>query len=639
MEIFDNKQVGDFYWAYADILRSVGLKESIYDERILAFMALKLLIDNKKLNFNFIYKDKYGHFLDVPFGINNKEDIFLLENGKINYQLTFENIINEIFKFDNTLYFIKKSNDLLDFQKFNLEKYNVESELEIIKNNNVFDFKKYIYELPEHKFLAVLDIYNNLANFENYPRYKYKNLYEDTITRMKKLAGSLTGQHFTQTCIINLMTKIGISNFNDNDKFVIYDPTCGVGSMLYDAAFYASSTIFNKLDGQQESFYLLGQEVNGPTWFLAKVFAEISGFDNFIAFGNTLTEPVLPLYLKDRSVDFVIANPPFGVDWKTDKTKVENILQQGLQDENKEVFYTVTKLNNKNEKIIVTPKISDGQWLFFMHIAKALESNKNCKALILSSTSLLSNGKSTSDDAIIRKNFIENGLVEAIIEQPESMFTNTDIRTHIWVLDKNEKNKNKIQIIKIDNDFVNNLFKNKKGKVLREIKVLSDRSINQIEKQKNGYNKQNIEEIYNIYTKKQNLNLFSKIIDHFNEDYSVLFDEHLNFYFKKENIFNDLDVIRKTEIGLSKVYINKTIKCQQKLIDDVIKSINGEIYIKDEYFSTFELFYKELFSALDEKNFQEINDKFLQEYVKLNEVVDKKIKETILEFWKITGVK
>ena len=90
--------VGDFYWEYADkILRGLGVKESVYDERVLAFMSLKMLVDNKSLNFNFDYENKF----------NAKKEHLVFKGKELNLRETFLNIIKNIKEYDNTKYFIK----------------------------------------------------------------------------------------------------------------------------------------------------------------------------------------------------------------------------------------------------------------------------------------------------------------------------------------------------------------------------------------------------------------------------------------------------------------------------------------------------------------------------------------------------
>jgi len=610
-------KIGDFYWDYADIMRALGIKEGVYDERILGFMALKLLVDNNKVSFNFNYKtnnEDKNLKQETPFNCK-KEHIFFNQDKTINYSETFKTIIKNIKDYDNTKHFMKKDNIKKDEQwkLWNLNKYNVDSEIEIINNPNVFTFDKYIEELnSDEKFLAVLNIYINKANFIDYPTYKYKDLYEKTLIRMKKLSGSLTGQHFTQNCIIDFMTEIGVKHINKNKKeIVFFDPTCGVGSMLYESAYYASKTIFKQIDEKLlNKFLLLGQEINGPTWFLAKVFCEISGFKNFIAWGNTLTEPFISEY--NGNIDFIIANPPFGMDWKTEEKTIkkiieDNVIREEIKDDNDKVIDIKIIENNSPFKIFsknikewyVLPKISDGQYLFFMQILKLEETHKG-KALVISSTSPANNGKITSSEGIIRKGMIENGFVDTIFEQPNAMFTNTDIKTHIWVLNSLDKahikQKNKVQLIQLDNDKINNPFTTEDGKILKKIKLLYSDSNHKIDKQKNGYSSENIQNILKLYKNELNFPLFKKIINFENSDYLIDFNIFNEEYKKLEYECNILDV---NNIKIINEYFLKCILFDNGDIDlnnKINKFINKELFAEKEYFDKYEKLYFSIFN-------------------------------------------
>lgn len=424
----DSSKLGDFYWAYADILRGIGISASAYDQRILAFMSLKLLIDNDKLLFNFDYKNQFG-----------MNDVLYKKYSGADTKQTFTNIINDIDQLGiNLNYFVQEA------------KYNPDSNENIISYINhpkVFTFTAYIEELPLTYLEMVLDIYTYKANFSNYPKENYKDLYEVTISRMKSLAGDLSGQHFTQKSIIHLMCEIAIQQIKKNDFIAIYDPACGTGSMIMESAHY----FYNHLKNNAK-IEVYGQEYHGQTWLLAKIFLEITSLDgnrqgipNIVAYGNTLTSPAFTNAITNKnSFDFIIANPPFGVDWKHDYTDVSNNMLSTNSN-----FYVI-KENNK----LILPKKSDGQFLFMLHIIKLMleekKEGKRALAAIITSTSLLSNGSQKSAEAKIRNQIFNLGIIKSIVEQPQSMFTNTDISSHIWFLDSNY-NKS-IKILKTDNE-------------------------------------------------------------------------------------------------------------------------------------------------------------------------------------------
>ena len=430
LPLFENtrkKTLGDYYWAHADILRGIGIPPATYDQRILAFMAVKLLIDNGKLRFTLEYQEQ--------FGLSDTE--FAIYRGK-NTQATFRNIIQNLSNFGQNLdYFTQEA------------KYNPGEATDVlayVDHPKVFAFTSYIDELPNHYLEMVLDVYVEKADFTDYPKEQYKDLYEITVARMKKLAGDLTGQHFTQKSIIHLMCEVALREIKPTDRIAIYDPACGTGSMVMEAAYYFRGK------HQSTAIEVYGQEYSGQLWLLAKIFLEICAFDdtgkgihNTIAYGNTLTEPMFADGINgEDSFDFIIANPPFGVDWKQDYAAV--VKNMASEQPN----FLVVRDKNK----IVTPKKSDGQLLFMLHIIHLMlrerSRNKRAMAAIITSSTLVSTGSSTGAEAKIRRSIFSERLVSAVVEQPHAMFTNTDISSHVWFLDTQLSDT--IKVLKADNE-------------------------------------------------------------------------------------------------------------------------------------------------------------------------------------------
>lgn len=503
-----DKKLSDFYWAYADILRGIGINESMYDQRIMAFMALKLLIDNKKLLFTFDYNNKFGLSSKIYEKYEKKDT-----------KSTFLNIIQHIEEFGQNLNFFSQDSELNPDESTNILSY--------LNHFKTFELERYIQELPNHYLENVLDIYVEKAHFVDYPKEQYKDLYEKTISRMKKLSGDLTGQHFTQKSIIHLMCEYAIEDLekSNTDTLAIYDPTCGTGSMLMESAHYFDEKINLTEKGnrkrKQKEITVYGQEMHGQTWLLCKIFLEISGIDNKIAYGNTLTNPAFDKINGDNSFDFIIANPPFGVDWKHDYDEVIKNMQLG----EKSNFYVIK--DEKTQKI-VAPKKSDGQYLFMQHIIKLLEvskqNKKHAKAAVISSTGLVTSGKESSSEGIIRKNIFKNGWIDVLLEQPKEMFSNTDISTLIWFLDseKTKKNSNQTYLLKVDNSYINEHFKNKKLKVLYITAQIKK------DKQKNSYSDKNISVLSSMFKNKTLFELFGKV-KNFKDVYTINFENE--FYF------------------------------------------------------------------------------------------------------------
>jgi len=459
------KELKDYYWAYADILRDIGINESTYDQRIMAFMALKLLVDNDKLLFNFEYSNN--------FGLDNST--FKKYRGKDTKE-TFLKIIKDIDKFGQNLnYFEQKS-------QYNPDKS--KNILTYLNHYKTFELERYVNELSNEYLEYVLDIYTYQADFTNYPKEEYKDLYEKTVSRMKKLSGDLTGQHFTQKSIIHLICELSMKDIKDNEKLAIYDPTSGSGSMLMESAHYF------KKHGKVKHIALYGQEMHGQTWLLSKIFLEISNQKNIIAYGNTLTNPAFANGINGKeSFDFIIANPPFGVDWKHNYDDVLENMQS-----KKSNFFVVKDEKGK----VITPKKSDGQFLFMMHIINLMKQEdargKRAKAGIISSSTLISTGSSTSREAKIRRAIFKECLVSAVLEQPNAMFTNTDISSHIWFLDT--QSPKYIKIVKADT---------------KEETLFSPHPYAK-DKMKNSYSKEDIKKLKKYLTTKRDYKYIAKAI-------------------------------------------------------------------------------------------------------------------------------
>lgn len=579
------KKLSDFYWAYADILRGIGINESMYDQRIMAFMAVKLLIDNQKLSFTFEYENNFG-LTAAKYKKYKKEDT----------KSTFLNIIKNIEEFGQNLKFFTQDSELNPDESTNLLTY--------LNHFKTFELERYIQELPNHYLENVLDIYVEKAHFVGYPKEQYKDLYEKTISRMKKLSGDLTGQHFTQKSIIHLMCEYAIDDLANSNREVlaIYDPTCGTGSMLMESAHYFDEKINLTEKGnrkkRQKEITVYGQEMHGQTWLLCKIFLEISGIDNKIAYGNTLTNPAFDKINGDNSFDFIIANPPFGVDWKHDYNEVVKNMQLAK----KSNFYVIKDTKTKK---IVTPKKSDGQYLFMQHIIKLLEvsreDKKHAKAAVISSTGLVTSGKESSAEGVIRKNIFKNGWIDVLLEQPKEMFTNTDISTLIWFLDseKTEENCNQTYLIKADNSYINEHFKNKK------LKVLYTTAQTKKDKQKNSYSDRNISVLSSMFKNKTLFELFGRVKS-FKDIYTINFENEFSFSvdtskveaqskFDLENAYQSLTMALMFMPQVSNKYHGFTI-----LIDELSRYIDGTY--TDEFYEDYIKIYESIENLILKKS-------------------------------------
>lgn len=528
-KIPENK-IGDFYWAYADILRGIGINETVYDQRILAFMSLKLLIDNNKTKFNFDWRNQFGLTNDLYKKYKSDNTI-----------KTFLNIISDINNLGTNLTYFNQPSYMTPAQTSVESSYD-ENCLIYLDHKKTFTLSEYVEELEEPHYLEmVLDIYVQKANFVGYPSEKYKDLYEVTIARMKKLSGTLTGQHFTQKSIIHLACASALESIKKDEKIAIYDPTCGIGSMMIESALYfndkLNKTSTGKIKKTAKKVAVYGQEYNGQSWLLSKIFLEITsldgknqGIENQIAYGNTLTNPIFAKKINsDKSFNFIIANPPFGVDWKHDHSSI--IADMKSKDSNFEVI-------RDQKKNIILPKKSDGQFLFMQHIISLMlhekkNRGKDAIACIISSSTLVSTGAELSSESKIRSHIFDMGIVKAILEQPKAMFTNTDISSHLWFL--NTDFKKYIKILKADT---------------KEDKLFSQHPYPK-DKMKHYYSDDDIDNILSYLSAKKDYQYISKTIK--NLRYKIEIPKEIGF----KNLDSDVDIAK---------------------IQDDIKNIIGELY-------------------------------------------------------------
>lgn len=252
-------------------------------------------------------------------------------------------------------------------------------------------------------------------------------IFEEIIRTYK--ANAEAGDHYTPREVIQLCVELMMSENVDKltrpgTALRAYDGCCGTGGMLTTMKHTLTSDEFNMNAGD---IMLYGQEINPESYAICCAEMLMLG-DNpeNIKEENTLTNDMF----SGENFDLLITNPPFGHDWKTDKSKVEAELK---------------RLNNRF--VAGTPRVSDGQLLFLENlIAKA---EKNARIAIILNGSPLFSGDAGSGESEIRRYVLENNLLDAIIALPDQMFYNTPISTYIWILSKkqSERRKGKVQLI------------------------------------------------------------------------------------------------------------------------------------------------------------------------------------------------
>ena len=248
-------------------------------------------------------------------------------------------------------------------------------------------------------------------------------IFEDLVRRFSESFGEEAGAHFTSRDIIYLMTDLLLSEADlDTSSMTVYDMAMGTSQMLS-----CMEERIHELNNDIE-VTCFGQEFNPSTFAIAKADMMIRGGDpNNMRFGDTLSEDQFPGF----TFQYIISNPPFGIDWKREQKAVEAEAARG------EMGRFAPGL----------PKISDGQQLFVMNGLAKL-ANKGKMAIIQNGSPLFS-GDAGSGPSNIRQYILENDWLDCIIQLSTDMFMNTGISTYIWVLskDKPAHRAGKVQLI------------------------------------------------------------------------------------------------------------------------------------------------------------------------------------------------
>ncbi len=268
--------------------------------------------------------------------------------------------------------------------------------------------------------------------------YEMGLVFEELIRRFAESSNETAGEHFTPRDIVRLTTSLV---FMEDDEALtqdgiirtIYDPTAGTGGFLSAGMEYVHELNPNAV------MRAFGQELNPESYAICKADMLIKGQDvSRIKLGNTLSNDQLPL----DQFDYMLSNPPFGVDWK----KIEG----EINDE-----HTQKGFNGRFGPGL--PRVSDGSLLFLLHLISKMRDTHNVDGsvnnggrigIILNGSPLFTGGAG-SGESEIRRYILEADLLEGIVALPTDMFYNTGIATYVWILSnkKAPERKGKVQLI------------------------------------------------------------------------------------------------------------------------------------------------------------------------------------------------
>ncbi|MCC5835434.1 MAG: SAM-dependent DNA methyltransferase [Opitutales bacterium] len=297
-----------------------------------------------------------------------------------------------------------------------------------------FKFSEFIGMLGDSNLLykVVQRVRAADLNPESISNHEMGLVFEELIRRFAESSNETAGEHFTPRDIVRLTTSLVF--MEDDDALTkpgiirtIYDPTAGTGGFLSSGMEYVHEL------NPQAVMRAFGQELNPESYAICKADMLIKGQDvSNIKLGNTLSND----QLYSIKFDYMLSNPPFGVDWKK--------IQGEILKEQKEKGF-------EGRFGPGLPRVSDGSLLFLLHLLSKMRDSAEGGArigIILNGSPLFTGGAGSGESGI-RRYILEADLLEAIVALPTDMFYNTGIATYIWVLSnkKAAERKGQVQLI------------------------------------------------------------------------------------------------------------------------------------------------------------------------------------------------
>lgn len=389
MEEKDLKKLEDKLWAAADKMRG-AVSVSDYKFIVLGLIFLKYISDS--------FEEKYNELVDEGAGLEEERDCYTAEN------------IFYVPKNARWEYLVEHSKDsnigeIIDDALTLIEKENTSLKNVLPKDYNSPTMRN--VNLGE-----LLDLFTNIkvGTKEAIQKDILGRIYEYFLGQFAKNELQKGGEFYTPACLVRTMVEC-IEPF----KGKVYDPACGSGGM-----FIQSMKFVEENQGNIYNIGIYGQEKNPTTWRLAKMNLAIRSMYGDLGkyAADTFTEDLH----KDLKADFILANPPFNLEWDRDKVENDPRWRYGLAPKNNANF----------------------AWLQHM-ISKLSQNGK--MACILANGSLSAGGQ----EGEIRKKLIENDLVDCILSMPTNLFYTVTVPCSIWIINRNKKQKGKTLFINANN--------------------------------------------------------------------------------------------------------------------------------------------------------------------------------------------
>ncbi|WP_411091908.1 N-6 DNA methylase [Streptomyces sp. 049-1] len=268
------------------------------------------------------------------------------------------------------------------------------------------------------------------------PNHNMGYIFEELIRRFAEQSNETAGEHFTPREVIKLMVNLLVAP--DADALTVpgvvrtvMDPACGTGGMLSAADDHILAL------NPHATVEVYGQELNPESWAICRSDLMIKGQDpENIRFGNSFSDDGHAR----RKFDYILANPPFGVEWKKVKEEVE---------------YEHKSLGDAGRFGAGLPRINDGSLLFLQHMISKMKpvdvnGGGGSRIAIVFNGSPLFSGAAGSGESEIRRWILENDWLEAIVALPDQLFYNTGISTYFWILTNRKDKDHKGKVVLLD---------------------------------------------------------------------------------------------------------------------------------------------------------------------------------------------
>lgn len=452
-------------WSVADLLRG-DFKQSDYGKVILPFTIMRRLDCVLEKSKSAVLAEYEAH-KHLP---TDALDSFLTRKSGYQFYntspMTFQVLLGDSANIHANLtnYLGSFSGNVRDV----FERFGFQTTLDRLNDSNL------LY-LATQKFAAI-DLHPDVVSNAHMGA-----MFEELIRKFAELSNETAGEHFTPREVIRLMVSLLFISDNDalSKKGVvrkIYDPTAGTGGMLSVAEEYLLRL------NPDARLVLYGQELNPESYAICKADMLIKGQDiRNVIFGNTLSDDGLI----GQTFDYMLSNPPFGVEWK----KIEATVRKEFEQKGFAGRFGPG-----------LPRVSDGSLLFLLHLISKMrptEEGGSRIGIVLNGSPLFTGGAG-SGESEIRKWIIENDMLETLVALPTDMFYNTGISTYVWILSNHKaaERKGKIQLINAA-DFYQKMRK----------------SLGSKRKELGGADIENIVKLYGAFEE----NEYSKIFD--NEDF------------------------------------------------------------------------------------------------------------------------